>query len=127
MYYRAIIFFGLFTLGWLGSRCKNTQGEVLFLLFVAVVSLTGKEELNAITEFYVVDVPCVIKNCHEIALKSVETQIGLLSNNPLSIGLLGHSDSGAVWYFCTSLWLLHFLLAYNLCFCSTLVVNKSFM
>ena len=39
----------------------------------SVVSLTGNEELNAIAEFYAVDVPCVIKNCHEIALKSVET------------------------------------------------------
>ena len=38
---------------------------------------TGNEELNAIAEFYAVDVPCVIKNCHEIALKSVKTQVGL--------------------------------------------------
>ena len=43
----------------------------------SVASLTEKEELNAIAEFYVVDVPCVMKNCHEIAPKSVETQIGL--------------------------------------------------
>ena len=44
----------------------------------SVVSLTGNEELNAIiAEFYAVDVPCVIKNCHEIAFKSVETQVGL--------------------------------------------------
>ena len=43
----------------------------------SVVSLTGNEELNAFAEFYAVDVPCVIKNCHEIALKSVETQVGL--------------------------------------------------
>ena len=43
----------------------------------AVVSLTGNEELNAIAEFYAVDVPCLIKNCHEIAFKSVETQVGL--------------------------------------------------
>ena len=43
----------------------------------SVVSLTGNEELNAIAEFYAVDVLCVIKNCNEIALKSVETQVGL--------------------------------------------------
>ena len=35
----------------------------------------GNEEPNAIAEFYAVGVPCVIKNCHEIALKSVETQV----------------------------------------------------
>ena len=43
----------------------------------SVVSLTGNEELNAIAEFYAVNVPCVIKNCHEIALKSVQTRVGL--------------------------------------------------
>ena len=43
----------------------------------SLVSLTGNEELNALAEFYAVDVPCVIKNCHVIALKSVETQLGL--------------------------------------------------
>ena len=43
----------------------------------SVVSLTGNEELNAIAEFYAVDVPCAIKNCPEIALKSVETNVGL--------------------------------------------------
>ena len=43
----------------------------------SVGSLTGNEELNAIAEFYAVDVLCVIKNCNEIALKSVETQVGL--------------------------------------------------
>ena len=41
----------------------------------SVVSLTGNEELNALPEFYAVDVPCVNKNCHEIALQSVETQV----------------------------------------------------
>ena len=44
---------------------------------MSVVSLTGNEELDAIAELYAVDVPYVIKNCHEIALKSVETQVGL--------------------------------------------------
>ena len=43
----------------------------------SVVSLTGNEELNAIADFYAVNVPCVIKSRHEIALKSVETQVGL--------------------------------------------------
>ena len=43
----------------------------------SVVSLTGNKELNAIADFYAVDVPCVNKNCHEIALQSVETQVGL--------------------------------------------------
>ena len=43
----------------------------------AVVSLTGIEELDAIAELYAVDVIYVIKNCHEIALKSVEAQVGL--------------------------------------------------
>ena len=43
----------------------------------SVVFLTGNEELNAIAEFYAVDVPRVVKNCHEIALESVETQVGL--------------------------------------------------
>ena len=38
----------------------------------SVVSLTGNEELNAIAEFYVVDVSCVIKNCHKIALKGLD-------------------------------------------------------
>ena len=42
----------------------------------SIVSLTGYEELEAIAELYAVDVPYVIKNCHEIALKSVETQVG---------------------------------------------------
>ena len=41
----------------------------------SVVSLTGNEELNAIAEFYAVDVSCVIKNCNEIALKSLEPQV----------------------------------------------------
>ena len=44
----------------------------------SVVSLMGNEELNAIVEFYAVDVPCVIKNSHEIAFKSVETHLLLL-------------------------------------------------
>ena len=43
----------------------------------SVVSLRGNEELNELAEFYAVDVACMIKNCHEIALKSVETQVGL--------------------------------------------------
>ena len=43
----------------------------------SVASLTGNEELNEIAEFYAVNVPHVIKNCHEIAFKSVETQVGL--------------------------------------------------
>ena len=43
----------------------------------SVVSLRGNEELNELAEFYAVDVACMIKNCHEIAFKSVETQVGL--------------------------------------------------
>ena len=43
----------------------------------SVVSLAENEEINAIAASYALDVPCVIENCHEIALKSVETQVGL--------------------------------------------------
>ena len=42
-----------------------------------IVSLTGYEELEAIAELYAVDVPYVIKNCHENAFKNVKTQVGL--------------------------------------------------
>ena len=43
----------------------------------SVVSLRGNEELIELAEFYAVEVACMIKNCHEIALKSVEMQVGL--------------------------------------------------